>query len=176
MQSSDSRSSLVRAACQSGAWLHADADVPTPAPATTAVTTIDLSHQHLTRSSLSLLPPTLTCVDLSRCGLDGVGPLRKLPRLELLNVSYNRLTSLDDLRSAAALKVLYARSNRINDVGGASELGKLQSLDLECNALSSLDALAPLWRCRAITELRLRGNLLPYAAYRRECAANLPLR
>ena len=142
-------------------------------PPTTAVTTIDLSHQHLTRSSLSLLPPSLTCVDLSRCGLDGVGPLRRLVRLELLNISYNRLLNLDDLRHSTALKVLYARSNKIADVGGASTLVHLQSLDLECNRLTSLDALTPLWSCGALTELRLRGNLVPYAGYKRECVTHL---
>ena len=124
MKASTSRSALVRAACETGQWLEAEAKgAPASAPApTTAVTNIDLSHQHLTRSSLSLLPPTLTCVDLSRCGLDSVAPLRKLPRLELLNVSYNRLGSLDDLRHSPSLKVLYARSNRIADVGGAAAL------------------------------------------------------
>ena len=137
MEDSPSRSALVRTACQSGAWLEAEVAPPPTPPPTTAVTTIDLSHQHLTRSSLSLLPPTLTCVDLSRCGLDGVGPLRRLPRLELLNVSYNRLTSLDDVKPCATLKVLYARSNKITDLKGASALTQLQSLDLECNALSS---------------------------------------
>ena len=92
MKASTSRSALVRAACETGQWLEAEAKgAPASAPApTTAVTNIDLSHQHLTRSSLSLLPPTLTCVDLSRCGLDGVGPLRRLPRLEYVMTRSNQ--------------------------------------------------------------------------------------
>ena len=71
--------------------------------------------------------------------------------------------------------MLYARSNRIADVGGAAALVNLQSLDLECNALATLSALTPLWSCGALNELRLRGNLLPYAGYRRAGVANLPL-
>ena len=125
--------SLSRAAEVSGAWLEVEVKEP-PKP-TAAVTTIDLSHQALTKSSLQLLPPTLTCIDISRCGLEAVGPLRRLPRLELLNLSYNRLTNLDDLRHNGKLKVLYARSNRISDVTGASKLSSLQSLDLECNSV-----------------------------------------
>ena len=175
MESSESRSSLIRAACETGAWLDAELRAqPPPPPPPAPVTTIDLSHQRLTISSLQLLPPTLTCIDISRCGLDSVAPLRRLPRLELLNVSYNRLVSLDDVRPCAALKVLYARSNRVADVGGAAGLSVLQSLDLECNAIASLDALAPLWGLSALTELRLRGNLLPIAAYTRLCGSRLP--
>ena len=94
---------------------------------------------------------------------------------QLLNVSYNRLTSLDDLRQSGSLKVLYARSNRISDVGGASGLASLVSLDLECNALASLEALAPLWGCKALTELRLRGNLISSGSYRRAGLAHLPM-
>lgn len=169
---------MVRAACESAAWLEVEADTPAEATAASvpaAVTTIDLSHQQLTVSSLQLLPSTLTCVDLSRCGLESVAPLSRLPRLELLNVSYNRLTSLEDVQHSGHLKVLYARSNRITHLDGAAQLALLQSLDLECNSLSSLESLTPLWNLRSLTELRLRGNVLPIAAYRRTCAAKLPL-
>ena len=139
------------------------------------IQTLDLSNRQLTYTSLQLLPETLTCLDLSRCGLEQAAGLQRLPRLELLNVSYNRLTSIDSVRSSRALKVLYARSNRINSVEGLGTIRSLQSLDLECNALGSLDALAPLWGLPKLVELRLRGNLLPAAVYRRACQVRLPL-
>ena len=169
---------MARAAYEPTVWLEAEASSSTAEPESeqqrpAAVTTIDLSHQQLTMASLQLLPPTLTCVDLSRCGLESIAPLGSLPRLELLNVSYNRLSSLDDVRGCARLIVLYARSNRIADVSGARALESLQSLDLECNTISTLDALVPLWGLPSLSELRLPGNVLPLS-YRRACTAHLP--
>ena len=148
----------LRAACQTGAWLQAELQPPPAPSAADACGGHDdrsLAPAAGSRVDAQLLPPTLTCVDLSRCGLDAINPLRRLPRLELLNVSYNRLTSLDDLRHSTRLKVLYARSNRIADLGGLRGLSALQSLDLECNSLASVDALEPLWQLADLGELRL---------------------
>ena len=50
----------------------------------------------------------------------------------------------------------------------------LHSLDLECNALASIESLEPLWNLPVLAELRLRGNLLALSSYRRACRANLP--
>ena len=143
--SSESRSSLVRATCQTGEWLKYEEEAgesePPIRPPAPAVTTIDLSQQELTLATLQQLPSTLTCVDLSRCGIERVTPLSALRALELLNISYNRLTSLDELRSSNKLKVLYARSNRIATLAGVRGMLALQSLDLECNSLRSIEAL-----------------------------------
>ena len=213
-------------------WLEDElqaATAPTPASGGAAPTTLDLSNRPLTHASLRLLPGTLTCLDLTRCGMESLEALARLPRLELLNVSYNRLVSLDALQHSRGLKVLFARSNRISSLAALESLSLLQSLDLECNALDTLDALRPLrtephtvwarrrgpqshpllappesspacvdarpeaatvcvataatlriqtatpcasrlWRLPRLAELRLRGNLLPLAAYRRACA------
>jgi len=202
-------------------WLDEDeAAVHTPASGGAAPTTLDLSNRPLTHASLRLLPGTLTCLDLTRCGMESLEALARLPLLELLNVSYNRLASLDALQHSSGLKVVFARSNRITSLAALESLPVLQSLDLECNALDTLDALRPLrtgphtvwarrrgpqshppvapalgpahpcgspsygctllsrpqpfvprlWRLPRLAELRLRGNLLPLAAYRRACA------
>eukprot|EP00965_Chrysotila_dentata_P075168 2483120-Pleurochrysis_carterae.AAC.2 len=74
---------------------------------------------------------------------------RRLRGLELLNVSYNRVSSLEALREAERLKVLYARSNRVADLAPLAALAALRSLDLECNAIATIDALAPLWGLQA---------------------------
>lgn len=81
-------------------------------PEAEPVKTLDLSNRALTHTNLRLLPASLTCLDLTRCGLEGLDSLGLLPQLELLNVSYNKLASLE-LRQNRALKVLYARSNRV---------------------------------------------------------------
>ena len=128
-------------------WLEdelQEATAPTPASGGAAPTTLDLSNRPLTHASLRLLPGTLTCLDLTRCGMESLEALARLPRLELLNVSYNRLASLDALQHSRGLKVLFARSNRITSLAALESLPVLQSLDLECNALDTLDALLPL--------------------------------
>ena len=128
-------------------WLEDElqaATAPTPASGGAAPTTLDLSNRQLTHASLRLLPGTLTCLDLTRCGMESLEALARLPRLELLNVSYNRLASLDALQHSRGLKVLFARSNRISSLAALESLPVLQSLDLECNALDTLDALRPL--------------------------------
>lgn len=128
-------------------WLEDEiqaAAAPTPASGGAAPTTLDLSNRQLTHASLRLLPGTLTCLDLTRCGMESLEALARLPRLELLNVSYNRLASLDALQHSRGLKVLFARSNRITSLAALESLPVLQSLDLECNALDTLDALRPL--------------------------------
>ena len=128
-------------------WLEDElqaATAPTPASGGAAPTTLDLSNRPLTHASLRLLPGTLTCLDLTRCGMESLEALARLPRLELLNVSYNRLASLDALQHSRGLKVLFARSNRITSLAALESLPVLQSLDLECNALDTLDALRPL--------------------------------
>jgi hypothetical protein len=126
-------------------WLDEDeAAVHTPASGGAAPTTLDLSNRPLTHASLRLLPGTLTCLDLTRCGMESLEALARLPLLELLNVSYNRLASLDALQHSSGLKVVFARSNRITSLAALESLPVLQSLDLECNALDTLDALRPL--------------------------------
>ena len=44
-----------------------------------------------------------------------------------------------------------------------------------CSALATLDALAPIWSLVHLSELRLRGNLVPAAMYRRQGRSALPL-
>lgn len=107
--------------------------------------------------------------------LAGPAPaLRSLVQLELLNLSYNRLPDVSDIEPLRRLKVLYLRSNRVSSLSTLASLPALHSLDLECNALASLEALQPLWGMPQLTELRLRGNLIPEPAYRRTCRAQLP--
>lgn len=128
-------------------WLEDEAQaatVHTPTSGGAAPTTLDLSNRPLTHASLRLLPGTLTCLDLTRCGMESLEALARLPLLELLNVSYNRLASLDALQHSRGLKVVFARSNRITSLAALESLPVLQSLDLECNALDTLDALRPL--------------------------------
>ena len=86
-------------------WTSAPASARPVSPVADIAHTLDLSGRQLTRSSLHLLPASLTCLDLSRCGLDSLRALASLPHLELLNLSYNRLPAFDDLSQLISLKV-----------------------------------------------------------------------
>ena len=138
-----------------------------------SVTSLDLSGRSNPR--LDSLPHTLTCIDLSRCRLESLDALRQLRALELLNVSFNRLTSLAPVANATRLSVLYARSNRLRSLEPLAQLaGSLTSVDLDENALATVEALAPLWRLGELNELRLKGNPVSHTEYRRECRQRLP--
>ena len=131
-------------------WTSAPASARPVSPVADIAHTLDLSGRQLTRSSLHLLPASLTCLDLSRCGLDSLRALASLPQLELLNLSYNRLPAFDDLSQLISLKVasplpcdptrammstvrrhgcvqvLFARANRVSDLEPLRSLALLQ--------------------------------------------------
>ncbi len=136
--------------------------------------TIELSKRKLEPAALSRLPPSVTCLDLTRCALASLAPLASLRALELLNVSYNRLRNLDHLGGLSALKLIYARSNTIGQLRSLAGVPRLHTLDLECNSISSVGALAPLHGLIELSDLRLRGNPVSEAAYRRSLRANMP--
>jgi hypothetical protein len=48
----------------------------TDAPGGPAINTLDLSNRSVSLGELQRLPETLTCLDLSRCGLESLHPLR----------------------------------------------------------------------------------------------------
>ena len=113
---------------RAAAWFEPEDDGPPPStsPSTSNATTLDLSNRSLNNASLRLLPDTLTCLDLTRCAMQSLDALGRLPRLELLNVSYNKLVSLDGLQSSRGLKVCFARSNRISSLASIDVLTALQ--------------------------------------------------
>ncbi|GFR44227.1 hypothetical protein Agub_g5417, partial [Astrephomene gubernaculifera] len=61
-------------------------------------------------------------------GLDDCTILSKLPNLEVLSLSVNKLTSLKDFRHCTKLQELYLRKNDVRDLGEIQHLAGLKEL------------------------------------------------
>lgn len=64
---------------------------------------------------LALLPPTLTEFNISGCEIEKIAPIRYLPRINLLRLSSNKLTSVN-LSNLASLTILSLNDNQLCSV------------------------------------------------------------
>ncbi|CAL5978768.1 Conserved_hypothetical protein [Hexamita inflata] len=67
--------------------------------------------------------------------------IAQLENLEHLNLSQNRLTNVNELKSLKMLKVLDVNQNRILDAGFAQDLTKMENLDISHNQIKSINPL-----------------------------------
>ncbi|TNJ28665.1 Leucine-rich repeat protein [Giardia muris] len=97
-------------------------------------------------------------LDFQRNNLDLLENLKPLTgtELQVLNLSYNRLQSLQNLVPIHTLRELYAASNSLLNVNVALPFPRLQVLDLSENKIFQITAELP----DSIIELNLRGNLI----------------
>ena len=73
--------------------------------------------------------------------LDSLEPLRNMKHLIVLNVSDNKLKSLDGIEGMTKLKVLRADKNQITNAGAVKELKKLTKIYLSDNQLADLNGI-----------------------------------
>lgn len=127
-----------------------------------SLSSLDLSNNRLGAGYLSerLMLRSLDTLNLHSTGL---GSLEQLfqnldsPRLQTLDVSANRVASIDGLRQAfPALLHLHAANNQITEIPLASIDG-IRVLDLAGNSIGSLPPRLAL--CENLRELRVQGNL-----------------
>ncbi|XP_058130945.1 leucine-rich repeat-containing G-protein coupled receptor 6 isoform X2 [Dasypus novemcinctus] len=114
--------------------------------------TTSLEVLTLTRAGIRLLPP---------------GMCQQLPRLRVLELSYNQIEELPSLHRCQKLEEIGLQHNRILEIGADtfSQLSSLRALDLSWNAIRSIhpDAFATL---RSLVKLDLTDNhltILPLA-------------
>ncbi|CAG8629641.1 16365_t:CDS:2, partial [Racocetra persica] len=69
-------------------------------------------------------------LNLWGCELDNVSALKKCTSLEVLSLSVNNLTTLDQLAECKSLKELYLRKNYINDAEQVKHLTPLRNLEV----------------------------------------------
>jgi len=106
---------------------------------------LDLSNNELTRQETALV------------GLAG------LPYLSLLNLSNNRLFSMNKAHMMLGnIKILILTGNRLSNVGGIERLYSLEQLDIGHNEISSLADVSGLAKLPELMHLGLEGNPMPY--------------
>ncbi len=101
-----------------------------------------------------------------KCGLTEIPVLKGLKNLKLLNLSCNKIRSLDGLKNLKNLKnleTLYLGVNLIKGFSGLKYLENLQNLtelSLSHNKINSLGALKNLKKLKNLEDLSLNSNLL----------------
>uniref|UniRef100_A0A6B2EBJ3 Putative leucine-rich repeat protein n=1 Tax=Phlebotomus kandelakii TaxID=1109342 RepID=A0A6B2EBJ3_9DIPT len=119
------------------------------------------------------LTPWLQNLILSHNQLEKIPEIRLLPNLKVLDVSFNRLSSMPDFHPEASrrLQMLNMRNNLLENVTGVSCLDGLYELDVGGNFLIDHSSLLPLCTLAALRYLNLLGNPLAFHPKHREATA-----
>jgi internalin A len=102
---------------------------------------LSLSCNHIT--DLWPLPRTLESLTLS-CNHISMLPCFDLPRLQLLDLSCNLISTLAQFVHLAQLKSLFLGYNLIRDLSLLDQMPSLKEIDLEHNLIESLDTMQKL--------------------------------
>ncbi|KAK3148141.1 hypothetical protein QOZ80_3BG0291240 [Eleusine coracana subsp. coracana] len=121
---------------------------------------VNLSANFIAHIHPGSLPKGLHSLDLSRNKIASIEGLRELTRLRVLNLSYNRITRIGHgLSSCTAIRELYLAGNKISDVDGLHRLLKLAVLDVGFNRITTAKSLGQLVANYAsLRALNLVGN------------------
>ncbi|KAJ6801068.1 uncharacterized protein M6B38_199245 [Iris pallida] len=126
----------------------------------TGLRSVNLSGNFIVQINPGSLPRSLHTLDLSRNKIGTVEGLRELTRLRVLNLSYNRISRIGHgLSNCTLIKELYLAGNKISDVEGLHRLLKLTVLDLSFNKIATAKALGQLVaNYNSLLALNLIGN------------------
>ncbi|KAK4785916.1 hypothetical protein SAY86_002605 [Trapa natans] len=94
--------------------------------------------------------PSVTSLKLNQKALTDVSCLTDFRKLERLDLGFNNLVSLEDLRSCVHLKWLSVVQNKLQSLKGVEALSKLTVLNAGKNKLSSMDEVQSLVGIRAL--------------------------
>ncbi|XP_020593240.1 uncharacterized protein LOC110033557 [Phalaenopsis equestris] len=121
---------------------------------------VNLSGNCIVTITPGSLPKTLHTLDLSRNKISTIDGLRDLERLRVLNLSYNRIAKISHgLSSNTLIKELYLAGNKISNVEGLHRLLKLTVLDLSFNKIITAKGLGQLVaNYNSLLALNLLGN------------------
>ncbi|WOL09426.1 hypothetical protein Cni_G18179 [Canna indica] len=126
----------------------------------TSLRSVNLSGNFIVHISPGSLPKSLHMLDLSRNKIATIEGLRELTRLRVLNLSYNRISRIGHgLSNCTLIKELYLAGNKISGVEGLHRLLKLTVLDLSFNKITTAKALGQLVaNYHSLVALNLLGN------------------
>ncbi|XP_039124591.1 uncharacterized protein LOC120261005 [Dioscorea cayenensis subsp. rotundata] len=121
---------------------------------------VNLSGNFIVHITPGMLPKSLHALDLSRNKIATIEGLRELTRLRVLNLSYNRISRIGHgLSNCTLIKELYLTGNKISDVEGLHRLLKLSVLDLSFNKITTAKSLGQLVaNYNSLLALNLLGN------------------
>ncbi|OMP01218.1 Leucine-rich repeat, typical subtype [Corchorus olitorius] len=123
---------------------------------------VNLSNNFIAHITAGSLPKGLHTLNLSRNKINTIEGLRELTRLRIVDLSYNRIARLGHgLSNCTLIKELYLAGNKISDVEGLHRLLKLTVLDLSFNKITTTKALGQLVaNYNSLQALNLLGNPL----------------
>ncbi|KAH7567741.1 hypothetical protein ACOSQ2_010468 [Xanthoceras sorbifolium] len=121
---------------------------------------VNLSNNFIVHISAGSLPKGLHTLNLSKNKINTIEGLRELTRLRVLDLSYNRISHLGHgLSNCTLIKELYLAGNKISDIEGLHRLLKLTVLDLSFNKITTTKALGQLvGNYQSLQALNLLGN------------------
>ncbi|KAG2699085.1 hypothetical protein I3843_07G175500 [Carya illinoinensis] len=121
---------------------------------------INLSNNCIVQITPGSLPKGIHTLNLSRNKIGTIEGLRELTRLRVLDLSYNRISKIGHgLSNCTLIKELYLAGNKISDVEGLHRLLKLTVLDLSFNKITTTKALGQLVaNYNTLQALNLLGN------------------
>ncbi|KAJ4839460.1 hypothetical protein Tsubulata_022959 [Turnera subulata] len=121
---------------------------------------VNLSNNFIVCITPGSLPKGLHTLNLSRNKIHTIEGLRDLTRLRVLDFSYNRISRIGQgLSNCTTIKELYLAGNKISDVEGLHRLLKLTVLDLSFNKITTTKALGQLVaNYNSLQALNLFGN------------------
>ncbi|PON94625.1 LRR domain containing protein [Trema orientale] len=121
---------------------------------------VNLSSNFIVHITPGSLPKGLHTLNLSRNKISTIEGLRELTRLRVLDLSYNRISRIGHgLSNCQLIKELYLAGNKISDVEGLHRLLKLTVLDLSFNKITTTKALGQLVaNYNSLQAINLLGN------------------
>ncbi|XP_022773139.1 uncharacterized protein LOC111315573 isoform X2 [Durio zibethinus] len=121
---------------------------------------VNLSNNFIAHVTPGSLPKGLHTLNLSRNKINTIEGLKELTRLRVVDLSYNRIARIGHgLSNCTLIKELYLDGNKISDVEGLHRLLKLKVLDLSFNKITTTKALGQLVaNYNSLQALNLLGN------------------
>ncbi|XWS23901.1 hypothetical protein CRYUN_Cryun28dG0055300 [Craigia yunnanensis] len=121
---------------------------------------VNLSNNFIAHITPGSLPKGLHTLNLSRNKINTIEGLRELTRLRVVDLSYNRIVRIGHgLSNCTLIKELYLAGNKISDVEGLHRLLKLTVLDMSFNKITTTKALGQLVaNYNSLQALNLLGN------------------
>ncbi|MFU0823638.1 leucine-rich repeat domain-containing protein [Clostridium sp.] len=97
----------------------------------------------------------ITSMDLNHNNIEDLEGIQYCVNLKKINLSYNKISNIDNLRNLKKLEEINLFNNNIEDISALSNLSKLKKIDLAKNRIKDV---TPLGSLKNLQELDLYSN------------------